>query len=454
MSFIFQVEREEKEEKSARVARPEILQYDRNTSQLEIEQKQKTYLKHNKDCFASLKQKINKETVEKRSSDSMKTNLNIAETVEYLEDISNREEEPAGSVSGDLFPKQETQSEIEKSGENPPINKLKRKSSPLNEKGKSAPNKKAKSGKPKTSKTSIKTPKKTPVKNIFEKLTQSAEQNRKTPRLNCPVCEISVPEKFLNIHLDKCLESSEKGNVKNQKRIAAASQKTWSKDAKKTVRKDPFSSDDSEEFEDVPSSVDEERIKKSFFLSNYRPEAREKRSRTVVKPPIVEDSQPDDNSQQDFSSDNLTNKQDKQEKSNADDNLDDTVSPPSSPLLGQYTETLSQGIDHVVEDKEKLVLTRISSRDMFESENESDSEEEIDTHEVSSNMLDMEEHIEEMMENALKEKEKEGSEASSQNSSSSSRSGRVSKRISMSIIPKKKTESSQEPVRRSSRRKV
>ena len=58
------------------------------------------------------------------------------------------------------------------------------------------------------------------------------------------------------------------------------------------------------------------------------------------------------------------------------------------------------------------------------------------------------------MENALKEKEKEGSEASSQNSSSSSRSGRVSKRISMSIIPKKKTESSQEPVRRSSRRKV
>ena len=59
------------------MARPEILQYDRNTSQLEIEQKQKTYLKHNKDCFASLKQKINKETVEKRSSDSTKTNLNI-----------------------------------------------------------------------------------------------------------------------------------------------------------------------------------------------------------------------------------------------------------------------------------------------------------------------------------------------------------------------------------------
>ena len=58
------------------------------------------------------------------------------------------------------------------------------------------------------------------------------------PKVQCPVCSLSVPEKFLNIHLDKCLESSEKGNVKNQKRIAAASQKTLTKDAKKTARKE------------------------------------------------------------------------------------------------------------------------------------------------------------------------------------------------------------------------
>merc|ERR1711974_31966 len=206
-------------------------------------------------------------------------------------------------------------------------------------------------------------------------------------------------------------------------------------------------------------SFDEERIKKSFFLSNYRAEAREKRARTVVKPPIVEDSQPEDNSQQEGRI-SPTDKRDEELESDADDkpmvevdNLDETRSPPSSPLLGQYTDTLSQGIDQEEEEQEKIVVSRIPSRDMFDSEIESD-EEDLDNHEVSSNLLDIEEHIEDMLETALKEKEKEGSESGSQHSSSSGRSGRGSKRISMSIIPKTKTEPSQEPVRRSSRRKA
>ena len=413
------------------MTRPEILQYDRNTSQQEIELKQKTYLKHNKDSFASLKQKIYKQD-KKNYSDSTETSVNIIKTVENLEGISNRNNGEGlidSEVQAELFPLEDTPTEVHKSSENPAINKLKRKSSPLNEKGKSVPKKKIKSGQPKTSKKLIKTPKKSqsPVKNILDKLTQSAEQNRKVPRLTCPVCEIAVPEKFLNIHLDKCLESSEKGNVNNQNRVIATSQKTRTKVTKKVLKKDTFSSDDSDEFEDLPSSVDEERIKKSFFLSNYRPASREKRARSVVKPPIVEDSQHDE-----------------KEKSNVDDNLVKTASPPSSPLLGQYTDTLSQGNDQDEEVQEKLVLSRSP-----ESEMESDSEED-----VSSNLLDIEDHIEDMMETVLKEKEKEGSEVCSQNSSSSSCSGRGSKRISMSIIPKTKTESSQEPVRRSSRKKA
>ena len=59
------------------MARPQILHYDRNSSTLEIELKQKTYLKHNKDSFASLKQKISKETDKKKNSDSTKPSLNI-----------------------------------------------------------------------------------------------------------------------------------------------------------------------------------------------------------------------------------------------------------------------------------------------------------------------------------------------------------------------------------------
>ena len=168
----------------------------------------------------------------------------------------------------------------------------------------------------------------------------------------------------------------------------------------------------------------------------------------------------EDNSQQEGRI-SPTDKRDEEAENNAEnkptvqtDNLDETRSPPSSPLLAQYTDTLSQGIDQDEEDKEKVGASRIPSKDMFDSEFESDSEEDLDNHDVSSNLLDIEENIEDMMETALKEKEKEGSESGSQNSSSSGRSGRGTKRISMSIIPKTKPESSQEPVRRSSRRKA
>ena len=40
---------------------------------------------------------------------------------------------------------------------------------------------------------------------IKESLAQSVERSRQVEKQTCPVCQTSVPERYLNIHLDKCL---------------------------------------------------------------------------------------------------------------------------------------------------------------------------------------------------------------------------------------------------------
>ena len=143
-----QVEKEEREEKCARVARPEVLHYDRNTNKEEIELKQKTYLKENKDSFTSLKQKVRinnekKNDLQSTSVAGKPRNFNIIESVENLEDILNRDEEeaiPAGSeMRVEHFSIGETSTATKMSDETSANNRLKRKSSPLNEVGRSTP---------------------------------------------------------------------------------------------------------------------------------------------------------------------------------------------------------------------------------------------------------------------------------------------------------------------------
>ena len=441
-----QVEKEEREEKCARVARPEVLHYDRNTNKEEIELKQKTYLKENKDSFTSLKQKVRinnekKNDLQSTSVAGKPRNFNIIESVENLEDILNRDDEeaiPAGSkMRVEHFSIDET-SAGSKMSEETSVNRLKRKSSPLNIKGKSPPSKKVRSkssktkSKPQTGKTS-----KPSVGNIFEKVTLSAEKNRKIPKLPCPVCGLLVPEKFLNIHLDKCLESgTEADRSVTQKEIV---QKKKAKN--KTARKEEFSTDESDEFE--PAEDDKP---KSFFLSKGFLQKRETLTRTVVKPPILEASQDSDNAEElEEKKDGVNlDEEEKREEEEIEDNQknhDDTASLPSSPL---YTHSSHQN------DLYRL-KSRTTSNDMFAS---SDDEEE-EKHDVSSNLLDIDDFIDDRLEAAMESKDNEVRERGSDKATGSEHG---TKRVSVSVIPRTREEkSSQEqelkPVRRSSRRK-
>ena len=446
-----QVEKEEMEEKAAKVARPEVLHYDRNSSQKEIEEKQKTYMRKNKDSFSLLKQKIKMDRLAKTEPSKevlSNKNLNLIETVENLEDISNRDEEDHFIVSEprvEHISKVETSVGNEVSNETAESSKTKRKSSPL----KSPPNKKMKSKNSKTSKNILSTPMRIPVGdssrssagNIFDKLTLSAEQNKK--KLSCPVCGSSVAERFLNIHLDKCLESG-KEDSRN------VTKETQRKSLKKSVRED-VSSDDSD-FE----SFNDDGVKKSFFFSDRlsQKEKREKLKRVVVKPPIVEASQ---SYKGDVDHDGEEEKNNKKEEEKEDSEwvpspegieeeddkvqenaLDETASLPSSPLLGPYTDTLSQNSDLFPP------RARTPSKDMFESSD--DDEDEDNRPDVS---IKLDDHIEERLEAALNEREEESEEKGSQQTAASEGG---TKRVSLRVIPRTRSErSSQEPVRRSSR---
>ena len=62
-----QVEREEKEEKAGKFSTPALLQFDRKTESGVIEQKQKQYLKENKDTFTDMIKQVREQNKKKKS---------------------------------------------------------------------------------------------------------------------------------------------------------------------------------------------------------------------------------------------------------------------------------------------------------------------------------------------------------------------------------------------------
>ena len=94
---LLQVEREEKEERSGKISRPEVLQFDRNTDKVEIENKQRTYLKDNKSSFADL---VRQSKAKNKPQDDNSTNKNevdsvakdIATSIELPTDVTTKNE--------------------------------------------------------------------------------------------------------------------------------------------------------------------------------------------------------------------------------------------------------------------------------------------------------------------------------------------------------------------------
>jgi len=227
---------------------------------------------------------------------------------------------------------------------------------------------------------------KSPMKtqNIFDRLTASSEQMKKYPKIPCPVCSVGVTEKFLNIHLDKCLKVGEDSSPVI-KRTKCKDKKV----SKPSVKDHLMESQDSEEPFDMNLSDSEDEM----FSCQAPP--RVKRPRSVVKPSIVETSD-DHETLADNQNDPLDDegKSIKTEDGNEECDLNDTTLPPS-PLFGQYTETMTQGT---------YSQSQRSEQDMFASGSEAENHGKTDL-DSSRNLLDLDDDIECMMEAALSEHE-------------------------------------------------
>ena len=85
--------------------------------------------------------------------------------------------------------------------------------------------------------------------NIIDQLNKSVQQGARSRKMPCPVCGQEVPERFLNIHLDKCLMSAEQPSpvfTKKTKKKRTASQAALN----------PFLLDSSQESVDVLDFLD------------------------------------------------------------------------------------------------------------------------------------------------------------------------------------------------------
>ena len=262
---MLQVEKEEKEERSGKISRPEVLQFDRNTDKVEIENKQRTYLKDNKSSFADLVRQSKAKNKPSDDNSFNKTEVDsvasdIATSIDLPTDVTAKIEDVKFEHLEEDCNEDEDFCSINYHNDRNPV---KRKSSPLSNTIQRPPKKLAKGkSKAKSNKISNITVKnETPMspgpgqnifsqQNIFTKLTQSAEQRKSIPKLECPVCGVSVPEKFLNIHLDKCLKSSEgtSRSVSKQRTLGT----------KKIERNQDVDSTDDEEIVDLDLSQEKD----------------------------------------------------------------------------------------------------------------------------------------------------------------------------------------------------
>ena len=390
------------------------MQFDRNSKKEEIEEKQKAYLTENSSSFANLvkeskERRAKKETaIQENKTDTLRleSREETATVGKQLVEIKSIDDDldHLDHILGSDMNNEETVL-VTDVIQSPTNNK--RKSSSIIPKSQK-PSKRIKVAKSETG--NISTPTKPAAgQNIFTKLTQSAEQRKMIPKLSCPVCSIPVAEKFLNIHLDKCLQSGPGGSGSR----SGQKPKPERRDSiqKHFVKKESDDEMVTTDEEDVDLDLSQEQETNAITVTLP---VREKRVRTAVKPPIIE-------SQEDFPENILSPEPAKDVKE---------TSAPSSPILARYTETISQSQgEHLAPGVER----QQSERDMFAS----DSEDGIST--VSSNLLDK--HIEDMMEEALKDRHTPEEVTETQSSSGSQRrsrrkAGEGTKHVTVSVVPR------------------
>merc|ERR1719481_1405653 len=243
----------------------------------------------------------------------------------------------------------------------------------------------------------LKSPMKT--QNIFERLTASGEQMKKYPKIPCPVCSIGVTEKFLNIHLDKCLKLGEDPSpiIKRTKSKDTKLKKTKKSTVREHIAKRTIiESDDSDA--DRPVFTEDSDFEDDVISCHAT--TRTRLHRSVIKPSIIDSSDDpfiveegnDDNPK----NDNVKINSDINETNFLDDNI-----PPPSPTFDKYTDTMTQG-----SYLQSQVNGTGSNPDMFASGSEVENENRNDL-DSSRNLLELDDDIELMTEAALSEDDNE-----------------------------------------------
>ena len=191
------VAREEQEELAGRTATPALLNYDKKTDAKVMEEKKKSYMKQNSSTFAKL-------VSQARQGKARVEGALVKETVTGTDDevfAGTQEPREAGASSKRRLVSSPAGLEESKRQrpEDPPR-------TPVKEGGGVG---KLYVTPTKAQVTQLaKSPKLRNI-NIIDQLNRSAEQSRRVERAACPVCGLEVQQRFLNIHLDKCLRAAE-----------------------------------------------------------------------------------------------------------------------------------------------------------------------------------------------------------------------------------------------------
>jgi len=431
LEIVMQVEREEKEEKAGKIPTPSLLQFDRKTESEVIEKKQKQYLQENKDAFNDMIKQVRERNKKNKIKNIVSNDVRtVVETVENLEDVAagNEERKSIEDLSGGEFcepifevlpgPSIET-SEVTLINVTSSTSCVKKRSMSPSVISGSPPRKLPKTITPIpinskqnleisnrcSNKSVYITPEKSQVEgllkspmktqNIFERLTASGEQMKKYPKILCPVCNIGVTEKFLNIHLDKCLKIGEDPSpiIKRTKSKDTKLKKTKKSTVREhIVKRTIIESDDSDA--DRPVFAEDSDFEDDAISCHAT--TRTRLHRSVIKPSIIDSS--DDPFIVEEGNDDKPRNDDA--IINPDINgtyfLGDNI-PPTSPTFDKYTDTMTQGSYF-----QSQVNETGSNPDMFASGSEVENENRNDL-DSSRNLLELDDDIELMMEAALSE---------------------------------------------------
>jgi len=350
LELVMQVEREEKAEKRVGGTANSLLQYDRNTDAKSIESKQRQYMEQNKSSFNQLINQAKQRELQEETQPSQSTQVdpvpstsaqqpprresasahsdskiresyitekihNVDEEMRLKRHLSTDSEASAaggGGMEQSKKYKTESVSEIELSDgppysdtdkdfrrlsqenvkENPQIS-LSSTSFSQREKPALSTHKSRKVASKSTARS-----KSSKSLNIADSLAMSAERNKQQDKQECPVCQALVTQRYLNIHLDKCLRKNEPDpSPIITKKTKPRPPSNNSKRSKKT--KILSSSEDDYSTE---TDVDEEEL--TMTLTPPRG-SRAQRPRQILKNPVIEDSEDEFQSQNCMNSSHL-----------------------------------------------------------------------------------------------------------------------------------------------------